>query len=186
MKGANAMPSRIMSAPTPRGPPSLCAESTMASAPSAAKSISQATGCLHGIHVHHSAELAEPPRQPPRPAGLRRSRYWPASGSRARAPSARAPARVSPLPPRRRRRRSSEPAAQRARAPEARAGSSTKSCSIAETQISSQPAAITQLLASVAPLVNTTSLGLAFTSRATSSRARSTIARTRTPLGVHR
>ena len=67
------------------------------------------------------------------------------------------------------------------RAPEARAGASTESCSIAETQISSQPAAITQLLASVAPLVNTTSLGLAFTSCATSSRARSTIARTARP-----
>ena len=52
---------------------------------------------------------------------------------------------------------------------------------MAETQMTFQPPAITQLLASVAPLVNTTSLGLAPTSAATCSRAVSIMARARRP-----
>ena len=66
-------------------------------------------------------------------------------------------------------------------APDVRAGASTESCSIAETQMAFQPPAITQLLASLAPLVNTTSLGLAPTSAATCSRAVSIMARARRP-----
>ncbi len=48
-------------------------------------------------------------------------------------------------------------------------------------QIELQPRANTMLLASVPPLVNTTSAGSAPTSAATSSRASSTIARARRP-----
>ena len=49
------------------------------------------------------------------------------------------------------------------------------------SRIVCQPPAITALLASVAPLVKTTSAGLAPTSAATFSRASSTMARTRLP-----
>ena len=49
------------------------------------------------------------------------------------------------------------------------------------TRIASQPAASTALLASVAPLVKTTSAGLAPTSAATCSRASSTRPRARRP-----
>ena len=71
-------------------------------------------------------------------------------------------------------------------APEARAGASTESCSIALTQIGSQPAESIQLLASVAPLVNTTWLGSALTRRATFSRAASMSGARRATFRVHR
>ena len=159
------------------------------STPSVGEIDRHAAGRLHrvGVQRQRRARARVPPRSPTgcmTPVSLLAS----CSASRTRpAPCAAMRQRVTARSASDRRRRRGRRGSSTTFAPEARGGRQHRSrarCRPARSRPSRRRR--TMLLASVAPLVNTTSVGLAPTSAATSSRAVSTMRAGAAALGMHR